>query len=245
MKPVISAICPVRNESQNIPLIFKSFKPLGASTELIFVESNSTDSTWNQIKNLNRKKNRFGVVFRAAKIKDQGKAQAVATGFDLARGKYLIIVDADLSVNHTDLMLILKLFSTDKDQIIASGNRLRGFSKPRAFYWLNYIGNYFFRYYFSLILGIPVLDISCGSKALTKPVWNRIRKLRQSHGRLDSWGDLDWLYYGVMSGCRLVFVDIDYRPRYYGQSKLSSDFRVLFKYALNICFIGLKILFQH
>lgn len=245
MKPVISAICPVRNETRNVSLIFKSFKPLGALTELIFIEGGSTDSTWIQIKKIDNKKNRFGVVFRAAKQKDQGKAQAVATGFDLAMGKYLIIVDADMSVNCQDLKLILGLFSRYGDKIVASGNRLQGIKKPQAFYWLNYLGNYFFRYYFSLIFGCPVSDISCGSKALTKPVWNRIRKLRDIHGRLDSWGDVDWLYYGTKTGCKLVFVDINYLPRHFGQSKLSSDYRVLFKYAINICFIGLKILFQH
>jgi len=61
-----------------------------------------------------------------------------------------------MSIRHPDLEKIYSLFSSFGGNIIASGNRLAGLPKPAAFYWLNYFGNYFFRYYYSLLLGTPL-----------------------------------------------------------------------------------------
>ncbi len=242
MKIVNSAIIPIRNEEENIPYIFKTLKNLnGASTEAILVEGKSTDSSWFVAKKFNGKKNEFGVVFRAIKQIGEGKAGAVTTGFNSAKGKYLIIVDADLSIDQQNLEKILSLFHTYGDSILASGSRLRGIRKPNSFYWINYIGNYFFRYYYSFILGVNILDISCGTKAITKSLWDKMNKLRDKGGKFDLWGDIDWLYYSVKVGAQIRFIDIVYRPRKFGESKL-QNLGVRWKFALNMVLIGLKLL---
>jgi glycosyltransferase involved in cell wall biosynthesis len=238
----VSAICPIRDEQHSIVYVFDNLKQLGTSTEVIFVEGGSKDNSWNVAKKYHGKKNKYGVVFRLVKQKGKGKAEAVASGFNEAQGKYLIIVDADLSVAHSELLKVLSLFHKYGDSILASGNRLNGFKKPKAFYWINYLGNYFFRYYYSLILNDKVLDISCGTKAVTKDSWKKIRSLRAKGQKLDTWGDIDWLYYGKKSGLSIRFADIRYLERLRDESKLQS-LTTRYAFAFNVFLIGLKILF--
>ncbi len=241
MTPTVSAICPVRNEADSITHIFETFPSLNAPTELVFVEGGSVDSTWQRVKSYNGLKNNRGVLFRAVKQVGKGKAAAIITGFNQAQGKYLLIADADMSVPPRDLKKILKLFSSYGDDIVACGNRLAGLPKPKAFYWLNYVGNYFFRYYYSLILGSSVKDIACGSKAVTKATWKKIKRLQEKEGILDSWGDIDWLYYGKRVGCSLHFASVVYLPRKLGESKL-QDLKVRYAFALKILMIGFALM---
>jgi glycosyltransferase involved in cell wall biosynthesis len=240
-KIVVSAICPARDEADNIQHIFKNFKNLGGETEVLFVEGGSTDDSWKITKKLDKKKNKYGVFFRALKQKGQGKAAAVVTGFDQAKGEYLIIADADMTVPHQDLVRLISLFKKYGDHILVCGNRLKGLPKPKSFYWLNYIGNYFFRYYYSFILKDTILDIACGTKGMTQTAWKKIRPLRKKEGTLDKWGDIDWLYYGKRVGLQIKFADVNYAERSLGESKL-QDMKTRVKFAWNICSIGWKIL---
>ena len=237
----ISAICPIRDEQDSILNIFKSFTPLGETTELIFVEGGSQDQSWYIAQRLHNHFNQFGVLFRAYQQVGSGKASAVATGFDQADGHYLIIVDADLTVPQSELPKILKLFSRYGDRILASGNRLRGLPKPKSFYWINYLGNYFFRYYYSFILEAQIKDISCGSKALTKKSWQNLKTARLAEKSLDSWGDIDCLYYGKKIGLTPHFAQVNYVERITGQSKL-QNLVTRWQFALKMFTLGLYIL---
>ena len=48
-EPLVSVIVPARNEEGNIPNIFDRVPQMGAGTELIFVEGNSTDDTYRAV----------------------------------------------------------------------------------------------------------------------------------------------------------------------------------------------------
>lgn len=240
-KIFVSAICPVQDEEESIPIIFNTFPKLISETELIFVEGGSKDNSWKGAKKLHGKKNKYGVLFRAIKQTGSGKGEAVKTGFNAASGTYLIIVDADLSLRPRDLRSILRLLIKDENDIIACGNRLKGIRKPKVFYWINYIGNYFFRYYYSLILQDTIKDISCGSKAMKKNTWKKIDSLRNVEGILDKWGDIDWLYYGKRIDAKIKYIPVSYYDRVRGKSKLQNmQTRLLF--ALSMLVIGIKIL---
>ena len=95
----VSIIIPARNEEGNIPKIIPSIPKFGKWQEIIFVEGHSTDSTWEKIKNEERKRKNVVVL----KQKGKGKADAVWQGFEKAKGDILIIYDADRTVDANDL----------------------------------------------------------------------------------------------------------------------------------------------
>ena len=240
----VSAICPIRDELENIKYVFNTLPELLYHTECIFVEGGSKDKSWEKTSKLNGRRNKHNVLFRLVKQMGTGKGEAVKTGFNYARGDLLIIVDADLSITPDDLKKVIKKLQENPGDVIVSGNRLRGVKKPKAFYWINYIGNYFFRYYYSLILNDKIKDVSCGAKAMKRTTWKKIAKLRDAEGKLDIWGDIDWLYYGRRIDARIKYVNIDYCPRLHGTSKL-QNIKTRWLFAFDMFIIGIKIVYKN
>jgi hypothetical protein len=96
--PSLSIIIPARNESGNIANAVKRIPNLpGTNIEIIFVEGNSTDSTWQVIQQETKKSNtQFKV--KAFQQPGKGKHDAVRVGFEHATGDLVTILDADLTM---------------------------------------------------------------------------------------------------------------------------------------------------
>ncbi|WP_134497578.1 glycosyltransferase family 2 protein [Microvirga pakistanensis] len=95
--PKLSVIIPVHNESANIgPLCERLFPVLertGLSWEVVFVDDGSRDETLDVIRSLSRTEPRIGALSFSRNF---GKEIAIAAGLDHARGKAVVIMDADL-----------------------------------------------------------------------------------------------------------------------------------------------------
>ncbi len=86
---------------------------MGKQTEIIFVEGNSTDDTFEEIKLICEKySNKFDLKY--AKQEGKGKADAVRKGFEIASCKILMILDADMTVPPEDFRNFMKLFPQEK-----------------------------------------------------------------------------------------------------------------------------------
>jgi len=92
----VSVVIPARNESGNIENAIKRMPKLGKSTEIIFIEGNSTDDTWEKIKEIKEKYSSSHNI-KIGQQKGIGKADAVRMGYDMASGDILMILDADLT----------------------------------------------------------------------------------------------------------------------------------------------------
>lgn len=95
--PDISVVIPVFNEGANLrPLaarLVPALAPLGLSLEAIFVDDGSRDDTLDQLRAVCAAEPRF----RALSLsRNFGKEIAIAAGLDAARGRAVVIMDADL-----------------------------------------------------------------------------------------------------------------------------------------------------
>ena len=93
-----SLIIPTYNESKNIPPLIARLEellegPLGGSYELIVVDDDSPDRTWEIAQQLCEKSPRVRVIRRQG---EQGLSTAVIRGWQAARGDVLGVMDADL-----------------------------------------------------------------------------------------------------------------------------------------------------
>jgi len=84
----------------------------------------------------------------------------------------------------------------------------------------NNLGNRAFSRCLSWVLGSPISDSLCGTKALFKRDWPDIAAARPLFGGYDPWGDFDLLLGAAFAGLAIVDVPVRYGSRTAGVSKM-------------------------
>ena len=238
-KPKVSVIVPARNEAGNIAQIFSRVPEMGGGTELIFVEGNSTDNTYQMIeKAIADNPQRKSMLLSQS---GKGKGDAVRLGFERAHGDILMILDADLTVPPEDLPRFYDVMASGKAEFV-NGVRLVYPMEKEAMRFFNLLGNKFFSLAFSWLLGQPIRDTLCGTKVLWKKDYERIASNRSYFGDFDPFGDFDLLFGAAKLNLKISEVPIRYRERTYGTTNISrwKHGWLLLKM---VCFAALRIKF--
>lgn len=215
--PSVSVVVPARNEAGNVEKIFELVPEMGSSTELIFVEGHSTDDTYAAVKRaMARHPQRRCKLLRQS---GDGKGDAVRLGFAEASGDILMILDADLAVQPCDLPRFYQALREGKGEFI---NSIR-FVYPmeqQAMRFANLVGNKFFSLAFSALLGQPIKDTLCGTKAMWRRDYERIAAGRDYFGDFDPFGDFDLLLGAAKLNLKITEIPIRYRERTYGSTNI-------------------------
>ncbi len=216
--PSVTVVVPARNEEGNVPAIFERIPMMGSGTEIIFVEGNSTDQTFEAIEReilLHPEKN-----VRLYKQPGKGKADAVRVGFDQSTGDILMILDADLTVPPEDLPRFYEAIASGKGEFI-NGVRLVYPMEEEAMRFLNFLGNKFFSLAFSWLLNQNIKDTLCGTKVLWKKDYQTVVANRSYFGDFDPFGDFDLLFGAAKMRLKIIDLPIRYRERTYGSTNIS------------------------
>jgi SAM-dependent methyltransferase len=214
---VVSVVVPARNEAGNIANILDRVPEMGAGTELIFVEGNSTDNTFDTIqREIARRPGCQAKLFRQT---GKGKGDAVRLGFSNANGELLMILDADLTVPPEDLPRFYEAWRSGKGEYI-NGVRLVYPMQARAMRFFNLIGNKFFSLAFTWLLGQTIKDTLCGTKVLSRSAYEMIAANRAYFGYLDPFGDFDLIFGAAKYTLKMVDLPIRYRERTYGDTNI-------------------------
>jgi SAM-dependent methyltransferase len=217
-EPSVSVIVPARNESGNIHAIFERTPQMGRATELIFVEGHSKDDTFAAIER--EIASHPATPSRVLRQPGVGKADAVRVGFDAAAGDALMILDADLTVPPEDLPRFYEALRSGKGEFI-NGVRLVYPMEKQAMRGLNFLGNKFFSWAFTSLLGQPIKDTLCGTKVLWKKDYERIAAGRSYFGDFDPFGDFDLIFGAAKLNLKIIDLPIRYRERTYGSTNIS------------------------
>lgn len=214
-----SVIIPARNESGNIELAIKRMPEFGKNVEIVFVEGNSTDDTWETIQAIQQK---YGNTHNIKIMQQQGKGKgdAVRKGFEAATGDILMILDADLTVPPEDLPKFYNAIATGKGEFI-NGVRLVYPMEKNAMRPLNTVGNHFFSKFFSYILERPIKDTLCGTKVMLKSDYQKLAANRKFFGEFDPFGDFDLLFGAYKLNLKIIDLPIRYQERKYGDTNIS------------------------
>jgi SAM-dependent methyltransferase len=213
----VSIIVAARNEEGHIEEIIERIPELGKHTEIIFVEGNSTDDTFGKIEEeIQKNKNRDLKLFKQP---GKGKGDAVRWGFQHSSGDILMILDADMTVPPEDLARFYDAIASGKGDYI-NGVRLVYPMEAQAMRFLNMLGNKFFSYAFSWLLGQPIKDCLCGTKVLTRANYNRIAENRSYFGDFDPFGDFDLIFGASKINLKFIDLPIRYKQRRYGETNI-------------------------
>lgn len=214
-----SVIVPARNEAGNIRAALERIPVMGAATEVIFVEGNSRDDTWDVIQ---REIAAYAGPLRVKALKQpgRGKWDAVRAGFAAATGDVLVIQDADLTAPPEDLPKFFEAIASGAAEF-ANGSRLVYPMERQAMRFLNLVGNKFFALALSYALGQPIKDSLCGTKMLLRRDYERLVRRIAEWGDFDPFGDFNLLFGAALLKLRIRDIPVRYKDRTYGQTNIS------------------------
>ncbi len=146
----ISIVIPAYNEEKTISEIIRQIKLIDISPlekEIIVVDNNSKDATLEILKSVDGIK-----IFSE---KEKGKGSAVKKGIMESSGDFMIIQDADLEYNPSDIPKLIKLVDSNKTAVYGS----RNMSPERKGGILARIGVWFLTKEFNLLFGTNLTDL--------------------------------------------------------------------------------------
>lgn len=208
----ISVILPCLNEEQTIGICIdkanKSFKEQGVSGEVIVVDNGSMDNSI-----LVARKHGATVLVEPRR----GPGYAYLTGFSSAKGKYLVLADADNTYDLLEMPRLLEPLKEGKADL-AIGSRMKGKILPGAMPWHHrYIGNPFQSFLFRTFFGTSVSDEHSGFRAISR---RNLSRLDLKCSGFDY--TIEMLIKAVKKGMVIKEVPITYYPRTGAISKLRS-----------------------
>lgn len=120
--PALSVVIPTYNEAQNIGELIRRLgealdPALGSEYELILVDDNSPDRTWEVAQRLALDNPRLRVMRRT---NERGLASAVIRGWQAARGAFLSVIDADLQHPPQLVTDLYRVMERGADMAVAS-----------------------------------------------------------------------------------------------------------------------------
>lgn len=206
MKPVISVIAPIYNESATLPEFYRRVRQvldsLHESWELVLVDDGSKDESANMIRELAAKDSRVRPVIFARNF---GHQVAVTAGLDFSRGDAVVIIDSDLQDPPEVIPSLVEKWRQGYEVVFAVRTEREGES------WFKLVtASLFYR----LIYRITDVDIPLDAgdfRLLDRKVVNVMNQMRERHRFLRGMS--------VWVGFRQIGVPYKRAARYAGETK--------------------------
>jgi dolichol-phosphate mannosyltransferase len=203
--PVVSLVIPVLNERESLGELHRQIAEVAVAhrldLEILFIDDGSTDGSWEVIRRLAGEDPRVrGVRFR----RNFNKAAALRAGFQRARGRFVITLDADLQDDPAEIPNFLKLLETDYDLV-------SGWKKIRHDPAHKVLPSRVFNGLVSMMTGVRLHDHNCGMKGYRIEVCREIRLYGEHHRFVP--------VLAAARGFRVGELVIQHRSRQFGRSK--------------------------
>ncbi len=201
----LSILIPVFNEAESLRPLYESLvhtlSRLDKSCEILMVDDGSTDGSLQILKELETSDTRVRVI---EFVRNFGQTAAMAAGFEQARGKILIPLDADLQNDPADIPKILSKLEEGYDMVSCWRN-------PRRDSFLRTLLSRAANWIISYSSGLKLHDYGCTLKGYRRDVTAHFRLYGEMHRFIP--------VYAVWAGARVTEISVAHRPRAHGQSK--------------------------
>jgi ubiquinone/menaquinone biosynthesis C-methylase UbiE len=214
-----SVLIPCRNERGNIENAILRMPRFGSAQEILFVEGNSSDGTFEECERV-RDAYKDSWDIRVLKQDGKGKGDAVRKGFAAARNDVLMILDADLTMPPEALPKFHTVIESGKADFV-NGTRLVYPMESEAMRPLNFIANRFFAYLFSYLVNTRLTDTLCGTKVLLRRDYEVLARERGYFGNFDPFGDFDLIFGAAKMNLKIIETPIPYKARTFGETQIS------------------------
>jgi len=208
--PEVSVVMPCLNEAETVAQCVREAREAlargGLEGEVVVADNGSTDGSPALAE---------AAGARVVPASVRGYGAAYFAGIAAARGRYLVLGDADGTYDFDDVPAFVAKLREGNDLVL--GSRFAGTILPGAMPWLHrYIGNPVLTGMLGLFFGRRVSDAHCGMRALTREAHERLQ-LRTTGMEYAS----EMIAIAIRREMRLAEIPITYHPRA-GESKLRS-----------------------
>ena len=216
MRPEISVVVPMRNESRNVEPLYRelttTLAAFGRPFEILAIDDGSTDDTFRLLSALQAADPRLRVIrFR----RNFGQTAAFAAGFAHARGRYIVTSDGDLQNDPADIPAMVGKLEEGVD-IVA------GWRKDRKDAFINRrLPSIIANAVISFATGVKLHDYGCSLKVFRSEIVKPMRLYGEMHRFLPA--------IASEQGVEIAEQVVNHRPRIHGASKygISRTIRVI------------------
>jgi glycosyltransferase involved in cell wall biosynthesis len=157
----LSVVIPAYNEEATLATIIKKVVAIPNLLEIILVDDCSSDRT----EEIGRRLTESYPQLRFTRhLRNQGKTEALKTGFALTSGEIVIIQDADLEYDPSEIQSVIQPIM-DGVADVAYGSRFLVRKATRVLYFYHYLGNKFLTFMSNLLTNLNMTDVETGYKA--------------------------------------------------------------------------------
>ena len=223
---LLSVIVPCFNEIKTLDKVINDIQSSPVeSKEIIIVDDFSSDGSREFLKNV--QSYNIKTIFHN---KNLGKGAALCSGISLAKGKIIIIQDADLEYDPNQFPDIIEPIVNGKADVVY-GSRFQGGQPHRVVYFWHRIGNGFLTLLSNIFTDINLTDMETCYKAFRREI---IQQIKIEENRFGFEPEITAKI--AKLDCRIYEVGISYYGRTYKEGKKITyvdgfkAIKTLFKY---------------
>ncbi len=212
----LSIVVPVYNEEENLRPLLKeitaALKDEAVSYEVIFIDDGSSDSSFSVMETLHNEDNRVvAIQFR----RNHGQTAAFAAGFDQARGRYILTMDADRQNDPADIPKMLKKLEEGFD--VVNGWR----ENRQDAFLMRKLPSFLANRLIARLTDVPLRDRGCSLRVFRAEVTKELKLYGELHRFIPEMVSF--------AGFSMAEVPVNHRARVAGVSKygISRTFRVV------------------
>lgn len=205
----VSVVIPCLNEAEGVGICveksIRAFEKMGVKGEVVVADNGSTDGSPEIAE---------AAGARVVHESRPGYGSAYLAGFAAARGRYVVMGDADDTYDFSEIDVFVEKLDEGYEMVI--GNRMDSI-QPGAMPWLHqYVGNPVLTRVLNIFFRSGVRDAHCGMRAFRRDALERLN-LRTTGMEFAS----EMVLRSSRAGLKVADIDIDYHPRI-GESKLNT-----------------------
>lgn len=203
---MISIVVPLFNEQDSLEELTQRIQQAVTADvlgdyEVLLIDDGSNDLSWSIIEELSQRHPMVhGIRFR----RNFGKAAALAAGFAVAKGRFIVTMDADLQDDPKELVRLIDKLNSGND--VVSGWKQTRYD-PWHKRWPSLVFNGILRKFSRLHLH----DFNCGLKAYRREVLDEITLYGEMHRFIP--------VLAAARGFRVTEIAVQHHPRIHGVSK--------------------------
>src|SRR5579862_6622440 len=206
----LSIVMPAYNEEATLATVVERVLRVPNLLEVVIVNDCSKDRTGKIAEELASREPRLKVLHHQV---NRGKTEALKTGFATTRGEVVIVQDADLEYNPSDIAEVIgPILSGEAD--VVYGSRFLVRKAARVLYFYHYLANKGLTFLSNLFTNVNLTDVETGYKAFRGDIIRNMIITSEGFGF-----EIEVTAKVAKLSCAMYEVPISYHGRTYQEGK--------------------------